>query len=432
MMMSRISALRGCRSLLCNNVELWRMTTGRRMHLATGAKCASLRQSFQLNTYKHSRLAGSFFIRHASTNDTPEAPILPPIPDVPNAVEQTKDVVAPILSKIPEVPQAVEKAGEVIMYHANGEPTLASLGLGGFSPTGLVQSSLEWIHITFDLPWFAAIAAGTMVLRLLLFPLMIKSQRNMAHMSRIMPRLTQIQEDISNARRQGDYGKILEATAEMDRLYKTPSFRPFQSLLLPFVQMPVFISVFLALRDMANLPVESLKQGGIWWFTDLTVPDPYYVLPIVTSVTVFITFKLTTDLSMQQHSLMRFMPVFFPIIVFPFMIGFPAALPCYWTTTNFFTLIQASILRTNAAQTYFNIPKKYEAPQAAAQKKKSIITSFKDSIDNIKFSKRVNDKLHADKIKFDNAGTGPVPTTYAYDPTKPRSNTTRMLSKSKR
>ena len=43
---------------------------------------------------------------------------------------------------------------------------------------------------------------------------------------------------------------------------------------------------------MANLPVESLKTGGLWWFTDLTACDPFYILPIVTSATLLLTFEV--------------------------------------------------------------------------------------------------------------------------------------------
>ena len=46
---------------------------------------------------------------------------------------------------------------------------------------------------------------------------------------------------------------------------------------------------------MANCPVDSMKTGGLSWFTDLTVPDPYYILPLLTSVTLFIQFYLGVE-----------------------------------------------------------------------------------------------------------------------------------------
>ena len=60
-------------------------------------------------------------------------------------------------------------------------------------------------------------------------------------------------------------------------------FVSFQSLFAIVAQFPVFISFFFAIRGMANLPVESFKTGGYLWFQDLTLCDPYYVLPIMCS-----------------------------------------------------------------------------------------------------------------------------------------------------
>ena len=52
------------------------------------------------------------------------------------------------------------------------------------------------------------------------------------------------------------------------------------------------MSMFFGLRGMANLPVDSMKYGGMFWFVDLTVPDPYYLLPALTCATMFLTIKV--------------------------------------------------------------------------------------------------------------------------------------------
>ena len=56
--------------------------------------------------------------------------------------------------------------------------------------------------------------------------------------------------------------------------------------------MPFFISFFLAVRGLANYPLESMMYGGTLWFPDLTVADPYYILPVFTAVTMFITMEV--------------------------------------------------------------------------------------------------------------------------------------------
>lgn len=409
-MMLRLLSIRGCRFLLCSNAGIKRVTAARCMHIDTTSKYASRGRRFALHSYKHSIVTSTFVVRHASTS---------------NVAEQ------PHLTQIPDPPKAVEQPGELLTFHANGEPTLESMGLGGWtSPTGIIESCLEWLHVTFGLPWFAAIAAGTLIARIILLPVMIKTHKCMAHMSYFTPKITEIQERFTDARRCGDYGKIVDATVEMNKLYDDPNFRPVLTALLPFVQMPVFLSMFFGLKQMAGVPVQSLKHGGIWWFTDLTVPDPYYILPCIACLTIYITLKLNTDMTLQQNKYMQYIPLIVPMVIFPFMISFPAALPCYWTTTNLFSLAQASILKTKIVKKYFDIPEIYEPPKQP-EEFKSLVQNFKNSISNIKYSKRVNDKLHADEITFKNAGLGAVPKTYGYNPTMQRSSVNKFSKSNK-
>lgn len=58
--------------------------------------------------------------------------------------------------------------------------------------------------------------------------------------------------------------------------------------------MPVFISFFMGLRQMANVPVDSLRTGGLFWFQDLTVPDQFFALPVLTSLTLWATIEVAT------------------------------------------------------------------------------------------------------------------------------------------
>lgn len=75
---------------------------------------------------------------------------------------------------------------------------------------------------------------------------------------------------------------------------------------------------------MANAPVESLKHGGFWWLHDLTVYDPYYIMPIVTSVTMYITIELGVDgTNLKSMGMFRYVLRAVPFVILPFMIHFP-------------------------------------------------------------------------------------------------------------
>lgn len=106
---------------------------------------------------------------------------------------------------------------------------------------------------------------------------------------------------------------------------KNNDVKPLRGMLVPLAQVPVFLSVFVGVRQMANLPVDGLKTGGVFWFTDLTVVDPFYALPFLTCATLMATIELGVDgvkstaLNPKMRMLMRAMPIF----VFPFIINFP-------------------------------------------------------------------------------------------------------------
>lgn len=73
---------------------------------------------------------------------------------------------------------------------------------------------------------------------------------------------------------------------------KTSGFK-LRKMLTPLIQAPFFISAFLGIRNMCNLPVESMQSGGILWFTDLTIADPYYILPVLASSTILLMIHVT-------------------------------------------------------------------------------------------------------------------------------------------
>ncbi|CAI2737009.1 unnamed protein product, partial [Dicrocoelium dendriticum] len=106
------------------------------------------------------------------------------------------------LSSIPSPPLAPVQ--EQILT-ALGEPTLSSLGLCSYWPSGWYQAALEVLHVSLELPWWAAIAATTLVIRLSLFPLLISQKRNLANYTDSMPQLATMQERMTNARLSGNY-----------------------------------------------------------------------------------------------------------------------------------------------------------------------------------------------------------------------------------
>jgi membrane protein insertase Oxa1/YidC/SpoIIIJ len=76
--------------------------------------------------------------------------------------------------------------------------------------------------------------------------------------------------------------------------------------------MPFFISFFLGIRGLANYPLESMMYGGTLWFPDLTVADPYYILPVFTAITMFVTMEVCGS---SNHPIIYFLSYLFSLVL---------------------------------------------------------------------------------------------------------------------
>lgn len=265
---------------------------------------------------------------------------------VTNASTPALDIAA-----IPDAPtppiDTLLDAANVLAVNPLAEPTFASLGLGGWTPVGLVQNCMEFAHINCDIPWWGAIMIGTICVRTIILPLVIMAQRNAAKMSNNMPQMQTLQLKMTEARQSGNAVESARHAQEMMAFMKEKNMNPLKNMIVPLAQAPVFVSFFIGLRQMANAPVESLREGGLFWFTDLTLPDQYFLLPVLTSATLYLTIELGTDgakLAAQNMQTMRYVLRAMPVIIFPFTMNFPGIILCYWACSNFISLCQVSVL----------------------------------------------------------------------------------------
>ena len=159
------------------------------------------------------------------------------------------------------------------------------------------------------------------------FPLVVMSQRNAAKMSNTMPKMMEIQQKMTDARSRGDVYDSMKYGMELQNYMTKHNIHPLKNMVPMLVQAPIFISMFTGLRGMANLPVESMCTGGLYWFTDLTVSDPFYLLPLLTSTTLFLQLKLGADGVNFNHVgpiVGKVLKYGLPSIVFIATMNFPA------------------------------------------------------------------------------------------------------------
>lgn len=255
-----------------------------------------------------------------------------------------------------------------------------AMGLCNYTPVGALEAVLEAIHVTTGLPWWAAIAATTVAIRTLMLPLMVKVQRNNARVANINPDLQRIMNNVNEAKKSGDQMAIAKYSQQAQQLFKDNGCHPAKSLLLPVFQAPVMISFFMALRGMAELPVPGFLDGGLAWFTDLTVKDPYYVLPILSSagmLAVLETGSETGAANPQAAGMKKFFRGM-TVLMIPFTAWMPSSVFVYWVTNNMFTLGQFMALKAPAVRSALNIPKLVKPAAELQKNSKGFMETFKE------------------------------------------------------
>lgn len=169
---------------------------------------------------------------------------------------------------------------------------LKQLGLDyGWGPTAFVETLLEHVHVWTGTPWWASIMLTAVLVRLAMLKAYVNASDTSARMAVITPLVKPIQNRISAARAAKDSQAMMAASGEIQAVYRSANVRLWR-LAVPMLQIPLGFGTFRLMRGMADLPVPGLEMQGLLWLQDLTVPDPYLLLPIATAASFYYTFKV--------------------------------------------------------------------------------------------------------------------------------------------
>jgi YidC/Oxa1 family membrane protein insertase len=177
--------------------------------------------------------------------------------------------------------------------------------------------------------WGWTIIAFTILIKLAFFPLSAAGYRSMAKMRVVTPKMQAIRE-----RYKADPMKMQQATME---LYKAEKINPLGGCLPILVQMPVFLALYYVLQASVEM------RGAPWvgWIQDLTQPDPWFILPVLYAISMFITAKLNPQpADPMQAKMMLFMPLAFSVM----FIFFPSGLVLYWVVNNLVSIAQQWVI----------------------------------------------------------------------------------------
>ena len=174
--------------------------------------------------------------------------------------------------------------------------------------------------------WGWSIIILTIIIKILVFPLTYKGMMSMGRLKELSPQIKELQ-----AKHKGDPAK--SGTAMM-ALYKKHDASPMGGCLPILLQIPVFFAIYRVLLNAVEL------KGAEWilWIDDLSMYDPYFVLPILMGGSMFIQQLITptTITDPTQQKIFKFLPVVFTI----FFLTFPAGLVLYWIVNNVLSIVQ--------------------------------------------------------------------------------------------
>ncbi|AWO97498.1 putative mitochondrial inner membrane protein OXA1L isoform 3 [Scophthalmus maximus] len=338
---------------------------------------------------------------------------------LPPVLDSSPELATPILSQ-PVMEQLADAAPTAldVLQAASAEHTLAELGLAAHTPVGLIQNLLECMHLDLGLPWWGAIVVGTVLARMAVFPVIVKGQREAAKLNNVMPEMTKLTTRMTEAKQSGNKFEFAKAYTDLNLFQKKHDVNPLRGFLVPLVQAPIFVSFFIALRKMAYLPVPSMQTGGMLWFPDLTAADPFYILPVVVTGTMFFILELGAESGVDNPNLKAMKTVLriMPFVILPLTINFPTAVFTYWLTSNCFSLAQVGLLRHPLVRDKLKIPERIKHPESAVAQNEGFFASIRKGWKNAQLAQQLEEREKRIKNHLDIAAKGPLRQTFTHNP----------------
>ncbi|KAJ2398593.1 hypothetical protein GGI23_003151 [Coemansia sp. RSA 2559] len=235
---------------------------------------------------------------------------------------------------------------------------LANHGLSTMLPTRIMEYCLEFAHVTTGLPWWATIALVTVGVRAALFPITVHSQRDLVKVNNAKPEIERLKRTLDSAQARGDTIQSIQKSNELATFYKSRGIRPFRAMVGNLTILPFMLFMFLALRDLARIPVAHMGSGGILWFVDLASADPYYVLPVISCIGMMGSMELQTRLNSSVASPpgMKIMMRCMGVLAIFFTYALPANVFVFWVTNNVCSIFQTLVLHNAAFRVWAKIP----------------------------------------------------------------------------
>jgi YidC/Oxa1 family membrane protein insertase len=224
------------------------------------------------------------------------------------------------------------------------------------------------MHTALDIPYWESIAVVALGIRVMMLPMTIMSSKTSGRMAKMNPEMLAVNEkyglNLANAGALPADRKM-EYVAEQRALMAKYNCYPMRAFLLPMFQVPVSICAFMGIREMGAYFPTYLTEGTPFWITNLAIPDPYYVLPVINAVLFLGIIELgkfdraimgtdaASDTKRVQARMMKQVMRGVGVLCVPVTATMPAGLLIFWIASSAWNLGQTAILNNEAVKQKF-------------------------------------------------------------------------------
>ncbi|NP_001279727.1 mitochondrial inner membrane protein COX18-like [Callorhinchus milii] len=253
-------------------------------------------------------------------------------------------------------------------------------GLADSPPIQLIQDLLTNVHQVTGLPWWATIMFTTVALRTsITIPLAVYQMYIIAKVENLQPEIAklakQLRYEVSVRAKQLEWSEKVtrfqfrkNLSRIVSELYVRDNCHPFKATLLIWVQLPLWICISIALRnlsvmasDAAAAPaIQSLASGGVLWFPDLTLPDSTWIMPIFLGLINLLIVEIFALRKMEKSKIQKYATYMIrsiSVIMVPIAATVPSSMALYWLTSSWAGLGQNLLLRSPTIRALCRIPK---------------------------------------------------------------------------
>ena len=200
--------------------------------------------------------------------------------------------------------------------------------------TGIING-LYTLTVNMGFPSYAlSIILIAIIVKVILYPLTVKQMRSTMGMQEIQPKMQEIQAKYKN--------NPEKMNQEVMALYQEYNINPMAGCLPLLIQMPILYGLFAALREFEYVNVE---HAGFFWISDIAVPDPWHILPVLVGLAMFAQQKLMMPANQaggndQMNQMMKMMLYIMPVMIGFMALTLPSGLAIYWAMFSILSIVQ--------------------------------------------------------------------------------------------